>query len=258
MEDVDTTRCSSYWSADILRTLEALGFERDGDVLYQSSPERQKAYSAALDRLTGNGALYPCGCSRKEILDSQIGPCADHSARYPGTCRGGLGEGKTARAWRLRVGDAPVAFADRFCGFFAQRLETSVGDFVVKRSGGPFAYQLAVVVDDAEQGISDVVRGADLLDSTPRQIYLQRQLGVLQPRYLHLPVVTNGAGQKLSKQTGAEALRKSDAFTLLSDAFAFLGLAPPPASRQGKLPELWAWAIEAWKYTDAEALATIS
>lgn len=258
MEDVDTTRCSRRWSADILQTLEVLGFEWNGDILYQSSPERQRAYAAALDYLIGNGVLYPCACSRKEILDSQTGPSADHSARYPGTCRSGLGEGKTARTWRLRVDNHPVAFTDGVYGFFEQRLESSVGDFVLRRSDGPVAYQLAVVVDDAEQGITDVVRGADLLDSTPRQIYLQRQLGYRQPRYLHLPVVTNAAGQKLSKQTGAEPLRMSDTSALLWHTFAFLGLAPAPALRCGRLPELWAWGIGAWKSTNAAGLATIS
>ncbi len=247
MEDIDATRCSKRWSADILRTLEVFGFEWGDEVLYQSSPERQKAYAEALGRLTGKGLLYACGCSRKEILDSQIGPSADHSARYPGTCRNGLAEGKTARTWRLRVDDDPVAFTDRAHGLFEQCLESSVGDFVLKRNDGLFAYQLAVVVDDAEQGVTDVVRGADLLDSTPRQVYLQRHLGYRQPRYLHLPVVINAAGQKLSKQTGAEPLRNSDAVTHLCDAFVFLGLAPPAALRSGRLPELWAWGIEAWK-----------
>lgn len=258
IEDVDTTRCSPKWASDILRTLDAFGFEWDGEVLHQSSPERQRAYATALDQLTAKGVLYPCGCSRKEILDSQTGPLADHSARYTGTCRNGLGEAKTARTWRLRVDNDPVAFIDRGYGFFEQRLESSLGDFVLKRSDGLFAYQLAVVVDDANQGITDVVRGTDLLDSTPRQIYLQRQLGYRQPRYLHLPVVTNGAAQKLSKQTGAKPLRRSDAITLLCDAFAFLGLAPPPALRDTRLPELWAWGVAAWKHTNAAGLATIS
>ncbi len=247
MEDVDTARCSGRWPADILRTLEAFDFEWDGEVLYQSSPDRQRAYAAALDQLAEKRILYPCGCSRKEILDSQTGPLADHSARYPGTCRNGLGEGKTVRAWRLRVDDDSVAFVDRGAGLFKQCLESSVGDFILKRSDGLFAYQLAVVVDDADQRVTDVVRGADLLDSTPRQIYLQRQLGYPQPQYLHLRVVINAAGQKLSKQTGAEPLRRSEAVTLLCGAFTFLGLTPPPALRSEGLPELWAWAVEAWK-----------
>jgi len=246
MEDVDTRRCFPNWSDDILRTLEVFGFEWDGEVLYQSSSDRQECYAAAIDQLTSKGVLYPCGCSRREILDSQTGPWADHTARYPGTCRNGLGEGKTARAWRLRVDDDPVGFTDRFCGFFEQRLESSVGDFVLKRSDGPFAYQLAVVVDDAKQAITDVVRGADLLDSTPRQIYLQRQLGFRQPRYLHLPVATNGAGQKLSKQTGAEAISASSGATALCDTMAFLGLAPPAELRHAKAAELWAWATGTW------------
>ena len=258
MEDADMTRCSPKWAFDILQTLEAFGFEWDGEVLYQSSPDRQKAYAVALEQLTAKGILYPCGCSRKEILDSQTGPSADHGARYPGTCRNGLGEARIARTWRLRVDDGPVTFTDRVRGFFEQRLESSIGDFVLKRFDGPFAYQLAVVVDDADQGITDVVRGADLLDSTPRQIYLQRQLGYRQPRYLHLPVVTNGAAQKLSKQTGAKPLRRSDAISLLCDAFAFLGLAPPPALQDTSLPELWAWGIEPWQHTNAAGPATIS
>ena len=243
MEDLDTPREQPGAAAAILRTLEACGMGWDGEVLYQS--RRKDAYRAALARLQAQGLTYACGCSRKEIADSALGP--DGTPIYPGTCRNGLAPGKTARATRVRVGDSAIEFEDAVQGTIRQDLAAAVGDFVLLRADGMYAYQLAVVVDDAEQGISDVVRGADLLDSTPRQIYLQRLLGLPTPRYLHLPAAVNAAGEKLSKQTLAPPVDARDPVPALARALEFLGQAPPPHLRQATLAEIWDWARLNWK-----------
>src|SRR5574343_1441685 len=185
MEDVDTPRNVPGAADDILRTLTTFGFEWDGAVLYQSA--RFAAYGEALASLQQAGQAYGCACSRKEIADSATHAAIDGGLAYPGNCRHGLAPGRTARAWRLRVDDRELAFDDRLQGRVAQHLERDVGDFVLRRADGLFAYQLAVVGDDAWQDITHVVRGADLLASTPRQIYLLRCLGAAVPRYAHLP-----------------------------------------------------------------------
>lgn len=246
MEDVDTARCSSHWADDILRTLEVFAFHWDSPVVYQTSPERQHAYESALYRLDAAGLVYPCACSRKQIAETQSAADTWGEIRYPGTCRNGLRPGAHPRAWRVRVPDETIAFTDRVQGLFEQHLALSVGDFVLRRADGSFAYQLAVVVDDADQGISDVVRGVDLLASTPRQIYLQRLLHLPRPRYLHLPLVLTNGGEKLSKQTGAPPLRLDSPGYQLWEALDFLGQSPP-ADLQGARPEtLWEWAVPAW------------
>jgi glutamyl-Q tRNA(Asp) synthetase len=197
MEDLDVPRCSSVAADSILRALEACGFEWDGVPVWQS--RRGEAYVAALEALKRSGHVFPCACTRRELADSILAP--DGAAIYPGTCRGGLPEGRAARAWRLSVGDVLIGFDDAVQGRIDSDLARDAGDFVLLRADGLFAYQLAVVVDDAEAGITDVVRGADLLLSTARQILLQRCLGFTTPGYAHLPVVVNVAGEKLSKQT---------------------------------------------------------
>ncbi|MDX9952048.1 MAG: tRNA glutamyl-Q(34) synthetase GluQRS, partial [Methylophilaceae bacterium] len=202
MEDLDTPRNMPGAADAILRSLEAFGFEWDGPVVYQS--ERHDLYAAALARLQEDGLVYPCGCTRKEIADSAIHGI--EGAIYPGTCRSGLPPGKTARAWRIRAENRTIGFDDAIQGHVAQNLARDIGDFVLKRADGFYAYQLAVVVDDADQGITHVVRGADLLDSTPRQIYLQQVLGLPAMHYAHIPVVLNAQGEKLSKQTQAAAV----------------------------------------------------
>lgn len=219
MEDLDKPREQPGAADSILRDLELFGFAWDESILYQST--RTDAYRAALEQLKAAGRVYPCGCSRKDLVEE----------RYPGTCARGLPPGKTARAWRVRVeGD----------------LVETIGDFVLLRADGIFAYQLAVVVDDAWQRITDVVRGADLLDSTPRQVFLQHLLGYRVPRYLHVPVALGPDGQKLSKQTRARPLRAEQAAKELAAALAFLGH-PPPAELRGAPPEeLWPWAFSAW------------
>lgn len=233
MEDLDTPRVIPGAADRILRQLEAMGLHWDGDILRQS--DRGDAYEAALEALAAH--TYPCACTRKELEDSAL--AIDGARIYPGTCRNGLAPGKPPRALRVRTEDAPIRFTDRVQGDRLQSVGRDVGDFVLRRADGLVAYQLAVVVDDAAQGVTDVVRGADLLDSTARQIHLQRLLGLPTPRYLHVPVATNAAGEKLSKQTRAPDATPRD----VAPALHFLGMTPP-AGLAGK--ELLAWAVRAW------------
>ncbi len=242
MEDLDPPREMPGAASAILQTLEAFGFEWDGPVLYQST--RHAAYDAALESLKQHRWLYPCGCSRKEIADA--GLTGTEGVIYPGTCRNGLAAGKTARAWRIRVEDTAISFDDAVQGHISQNLARDIGDFILKRADGLYAYQLAVVVDDAMQGITHVVRGADLLDSTPRQIHLQRLLDLPTPHYAHLPVAVNEAGEKLSKQTLATPLDLEQPAPALWQALEFLGQHPPAALRSSDTPALWAWAHRHW------------
>lgn len=221
MDDLDRARNEAGAADAILRALERLGLEWDGPVLYQSA--RLARYREVLDDLGRRGFTYPCGCTRKELEDSAL--AIDGARIYPGTCRQGLPPGKHARAVRLRTHDAPIAFHDAIQGWIEQRVEREVGDFVLLRADGVFAYQLAVAVDDMDQDVSHVVRGADLLDSTARQIHLQRLLGARTPRYAHVPVALSAAGEKLSKQTGARPLDLSDPKAELARARRFLGQA---------------------------------
>ncbi|KFC68854.1 tRNA glutamyl-Q(34) synthetase GluQRS [Massilia sp. LC238] len=245
IEDIDEGRSVPGAAEGILALLALLGMHADGEVVWQS--RRKHLYQAAAERIALH--TYPCGCNRREIADSRLGFAPDGAAIYPGTCRYGLAEGRSMRSLRLRVpepGYDLVSFTDRFAGEVTQRLSGESGDFVLKRADGFWAYQLAVVVDDAEQGVTDVVRGADLLDSTPRQIFLQRVLGVPTPRYLHVPVVRNENGEKLSKQTGALAVAPGDeaaAVEALLAAARFLGL---PLMRPASLHAFWQAAIPAW------------
>ncbi|HXE39461.1 MAG TPA: tRNA glutamyl-Q(34) synthetase GluQRS [Azonexus sp.] len=256
MEDVDTPRNVPGAADSILATLDAFGFEWDGPVLWQS--RRHAAYGEALGRLQAAGLAYGCACSRKEIADSASRPAIDGGLAYPGTCRHGLPAGRRVRAWRLRVGDEEIAFADRLQGRVAQHLERDVGDFVLLRADGLFAYQLAVTVDDDFQGITDIVRGADLLASTPRQIWLQRCLGFAEPRYAHLPVASNAAGEKLSKQTLAPALNPAQAAGELVRALRFLGQLAPDELLSAPVAEVWAWARANWRFAAIPRQASIS
>lgn len=242
MEDVDAPRCSPAAAAGILATLEACGFAWDGEVVWQS--RREDAYAAALEVLKAAGHVFPCACTRRELADSAIAP--DGATIYPGTCRDGLAPGRAARAWRLRVGDARVTFDDAIQGRIASDLAGEAGDFIVRRADGLYAYQLAVVVDDAAAGITDVVRGADLLASTPRQIFLQRCLGVATPAYAHLPVAVDAAGEKLSKQTRALPVDAARPVPALCAALEFLGQHPPPGLSRAPAREVWSWALENW------------
>ena len=243
IDDLDPPRVVPGATDAILRALDAYGFEWDGPVRYQS--RRGEAYAAAFESLQRMGAIYACGCTRREIADSIVG--LPGGAVYPGTCRGGLAAGKEPRAFRVNTAHARVEFLDRLQGRVSQDLGGEVGDFVVFRADGLFAYQLAVVVDDAEQGITDIVRGSDLLDSTSRQIHLQNLLGLPRPTYLHLPVVVNALGEKLSKQTLAAPLNLAHPQPPLFEALAFLGQQPPPDLAATSVAEVWAWAVGHWR-----------
>ena len=239
IEDVDTTRTVPGAADEILRTLAALGLESDGDVVWQSA--RTPLYDEALQRLRARGRVYRCRCSRREIADSTLrGP---EGPVYPGTCRAACLDGATAGADRLIAPADPVAFIDRVQGAITQDVARDVGDFVLRRRDGLHAYQLAVVVDDAAQGITDVVRGADLLWSTPRQIVLQRELGLPTPRYLHVPVATNERGEKLSKQTLAPAVGAGDSSAVRA-ALRHLGQA---VDRDGTPREILRAAVPRWR-----------
>ena len=244
IEDVDAPRTVPGAEASILNTLEALGFTWDGPVVRQS--ERLDVYHGALVRLQAEGLVYPCACTRSEIAARTSEASVDGGLLYPGTCRAGLPAGVAARAWRLRVPDREFAFVDRVQGAHRQNLEREVGDFVLLRADGQYAYQLAVVVDDALQGVNAVVRGVDLLDSTPRQMWLQECLGVPTPTYAHLPVAVNAAGEKLSKQTRAPAVDPRQGSRVLAEVMRFLGFDVPAGLRQAPLPEFWVWAQAAW------------
>lgn len=242
IEDLDRPREQAGAARQILSVLEACGLYWDAEVVVQS--RRSELYRAALEHLRGHGATYPCGCTRGEIADTA--PAVDGARVYPGTCRNGLAGGRSARVLRVRTAAEPVVFEDRLFGRLAQCVEREVGDFVLWRADGIFAYQLAVVVDDAAQGVTDVVRGADLIDSTARQIHLQRLLGLPQPRYLHLPVAANGAGEKLSKQTGAQPIDPARAGAEIARALAFLGHAPPAELAHAPPRDLLEWGVRNW------------
>jgi glutamyl-Q tRNA(Asp) synthetase len=241
IEDLDPPREKPGAAAAILRTLEAFGFEWDGEVLYQS--DRVGRYREVLAELLTRRTAYLCSCSRKEIADSAVtgieGPV------YPGTCRTGPDPDRPATTLRVRTDDTPIAFQDRIHGKLSQRLASEIGDFIIRRADGLTAYQLAVVVDDADQGVTAVVRGADLLHSTPRQIHLQRLLNLPEPEYAHLPLVLDREGRKLSKQSSSRPVDPANPRPALEAALRFLGQ-PLPEQSPTELDELWRWAIERW------------
>jgi glutamyl-Q tRNA(Asp) synthetase len=289
MEDLDTPRCVPGAADDILRTLDAFGLYSDEPVLYQS--RRTAAYEEALQKLQASGAVYPCCCTRKEIADSALngieGPV------YPGTCRHGIPAGREGRAWRVRTnhlsrhsraGGNPVIqnascstpldsrlrgndetsstaetikFDDALQGNITQHLESEIGDFVVKRADGLFSYQLAVVVDDAFHGITHIVRGADLLDSTPRQIYLQHLLGLPAPNYMHLPVAVNASGEKLSKQTLAAPVDETHPVGTLLRILNFLKQQPPAELVGCNVGAIVDWAIQNWDAGKLRGIQTL-
>jgi glutamyl-Q tRNA(Asp) synthetase len=244
LEDVDLPRRRPGAEAQILAALERYGFEWDGPVTRQS--ERVALYEAALAQLRAAGLVYACACTRRALDTAPIGASGERV--YPGTCRDGLSpsrQGRRQLAFRVRVGDAALECRDRLQAPQRQDLARDVGDFVVKRADGLFAYQLAVVVDDAEQRITDVVRGADLLASTPRQVFLQSLLGFPTPSYLHVPVAINAAGEKLSKQTHAAPLPVAPVRALVA-AWRFLDQLPPPDA-PANAADFWSWAIASWR-----------
>lgn len=244
MDDLDSPRQVTGMADDILRTLEDFGLEWDGEIRWQS--RHREAYLQAFEQLQQLELIYPCCCSRKEIARSASAPHPDDDTiPYPGNCRGGMRPGAALRSWRLRVTGDDICFDDLRRGRICQRLDQGCGDVVLRRGDGEFAYQLAVVIDDHLTGVNQVVRGDDLLLSTPRQIYIQRLLGLPQPEYCHLPLVTGPAGAKLSKrdnpvshQLGSYRGREG---ALLLAVLRFLGLKPPQGLAGAPCDEIMAW-----------------
>lgn len=242
IEDLDRPRIIGGTAEAMMRTLERLQMYWDGPVRYQQTAS---VYAAAFAQLAASNAVYACACSRREIADSSVRGI--DGAVYPGACRTHLPAAKTATAWRVRTEAARISFNDSVQGLVERDLERDIGDFIVRRADGRYTYQLAVVVDDAMLGVTEIVRGADLLESTARQIHLQKLLGFATPRYVHLPVVVNAGGEKLSKQTHAAAIDANNAVALIYRALQFLGQAPPRELMQGNLAELWVWARAHWR-----------
>ena len=245
MEDLDLPRVVPGIADDMMATLDKLGFQWDGEVLYQS--RRTEYYRAAAEKLQQHGLAYACGCTRSEIAQIASAPHEDGLV-YPGLCRNGLPPEKVERALRVKVYDEVISFDDGIMGRYSQHLTASCGDFVIHRADGPYAYHLAVVVDDAACGVNQVVRGADLLASTPRQIYLQRIFDFPTPVYYHLPLVTDPDGAKLSKRDSAVSLAagrdlEREGGRLLFAALRFLGQAPPQDLQGASPAELLEWGV---------------
>lgn len=238
MEDLDPPREEPGAQMAILKALESYGFEWDGEMVRQS--ERHDAYAQVLDQLFNHGLAYACTCSRKQL--------EPYHGIYPGLCRN-AGHGREDAAIRLRVPELQYHFIDRVQGQYRQHLGRDVGDFVIRRRDGLYAYQLAVVLDDAWQGVTDIVRGADLLDSTPRQLYLQELLGLPQPRYLHVPLITQPDGNKLGKSYRSPPLSEDQATVLLLRALRALGQTPPPELDDATPAEVLKWGVEHWEAT---------
>jgi glutamyl-Q tRNA(Asp) synthetase len=245
MEDVDLPRARPGAERSIMNALERYGFEWDGPVVRQS--ERSALYESALAQLATQGDVYACACTRRDLASAPLGAGGEHV--YPGTCRDGIPADRAqriARAWRFNVDAARIEWRDRLQGAQTQDLAREVGDFVVKRADGLYAYQLAVVVDDALQGITDVVRGSDLIASTARQILLQRRLGYATPTYLHVPIAIDAAGLKLSKQTLAAPVPEAPLAALVA-AWRFLDQPLPSGSAApATVAEFWQSALDAW------------
>jgi glutamyl-Q tRNA(Asp) synthetase len=256
MDDLDTPRVLPGAADEILLTLEALGLYWDGEIVWQS--RRQEAYVDALERLQKRGLLYGCACSRREILASAPHP-GEEGPVYPGTCRRGLPAGRLQRAVRVMVPDRIIGFDDGVFGWQEQNLAREVGDFVLRRADGMFAYQLAVVVDDAGSGVNQVVRGADLLGSTPRQIFLLDSLGLPVPAYLHVPLALHPDGRKISKRYGiAGDLLSDGGGEVVWQALRWLGQPVPEELRRAPSAELLAWGVAAFDREGIPALKEIA
>jgi glutamyl-Q tRNA(Asp) synthetase len=255
MEDIDTAREVPGAADDILFTLEQFGFRWDETVIYQS--KRQSEYAAALEKLVNSELGYPCFCSRKEIADSAMHGL--DGLIYPGTCRNGA-QAKQGRkpAMRIKVPASYISFSDGLLGEIGQHLTEEIGDFVLERADGFYAYQLAVVVDDEAQQINHVVRGADLIDSTPRQIYLQQALDYTTPHYTHVPIATNAQGEKLSKTTLANPMDNNKSVLHLWQALEFLGQTPPLDLQTENLTNLWDWAKAHWQLSNVPAVRAVA
>ncbi len=234
VEDIDPPREVPGAARSQLATLDAFGMKPDGSVIWQSASK--PFHDKALDTLLAENLAFHCACSRRDLPASGV---------YPGICRNGIAEGRKARSIRAKVTNEPIAFADQIQGPFEQNLADQCGDFIIRRADSLIAYQLAVVVDDARDGITEIVRGADLLDSTPRQIHLQQCLGLATPAYLHLPLVIGADGRKLSKSEFADPVNRLAPVDALVRILRILGHPPPPGP--ARLDRLWRWAIENWQ-----------
>ncbi len=250
IEDIDPPREQPGADKLILDALEAYGFEWDGPVSYQSTFTAR--HEELVGQLVESGLAYPCSCSRRDLADVARGPLG---AIYPGTCRNGCVADEFAV--RIRVNDDPVEFEDALQGQYSQRLESESGDFVIRRRDGLIAYHLAVVADDFDQGITEIVRGIDLLDSTPRQIHLQRQLGFSEPRYMHIPVAINNDGQKLSKLTGSVAISVENVEAELFLALRCLNQQPPDDLADCPIETIWRWVADNWDASSLRGETTI-
>ena len=250
IEDIDQPRAQPGASDAILKALERYAFEWHSDVILQSTS--QEAHEDALRTLCEQGHAYACGCSRRDLADAPRGPLG---TIYPGTCRNGCDAPETAI--RVRTTDVPISFVDGLQGPHTQALESESGDFVIRRRDGLIAYHLAVVVNDALEGITEVVRGIDLIDSTPRQIWLQQLLGFATPGYLHIPVVTHPNGDKLSKLTGARAVPLDDPERALFGALVALQQEPPASLRYAPVTEIWQWGLTNWRIEALHGKATV-
>ena len=239
IENIDPPREADGAADAILRSLDTHGFEWSGETIWQA--DSLEAHLAAIETLRAQHRVYRCTCSRKDLTGEPSSPLG---TIYPGTCRAGCGDGDAAL--RLRTTDESICFDDRLQGRYCQRLESESGDFIVRRRDGLIAYHLAVVVDDAIQGVTDVVRGIDLIDSTPRQIWLQRCLGIAEPGYAHVPVLVHPDGDKLSKLTGAPALDDNRAGRNLFDVLVVLMQRPPAELETAPIQTIWQWASENW------------
>jgi glutamyl-Q tRNA(Asp) synthetase len=244
MEDLDKPREVTGAADTILQQLEAFGFAWDEPIIYQS--QRADLYEATLQSLKQNQLIYPCTCSRKEIVDSATTSGVE-GVIYPKTCLSHPPKVNQPAACRVITTEKNLSFTDAIQGNITQNIAKDIGDFILKRADGLFAYQLAVVVDDAAQHITHIVRGADLLASTPRQIYLQQLLNLATPHYAHVPMAVNAAGEKLSKQTLAKPIDTQLAAPLLIGALTFLGQQPPADLAKHALTDIWHWAINNWQ-----------
>ncbi len=251
IEDIDPPREQPGAAADILRTLEAYGFEWDGEPLWQS--RNRARHDDAIQRLLESGLAYRCRCTRAILKKTATRGAMGYV--YPGTCR--QGAGGRARAIRVLTDDSPITVDDRLQGILSQALRRELGDFIIRRRDGLVAYQLAVVVDDAADAITDVVRGIDLFDSTPRQIHLQRLLALPTPSYMHIPIVVDAAGEKLSKQTGAPPVSRDRPAGTLLCALEALRQRPPEELAGASLEELWRWAQENWRPGEMQGVGRI-
>lgn len=244
IEDIDPPRAQPGASEAIIKALEIYGFEWHSDVIFQSNSHAE--HERALQSLLDQALAYPCGCSRRDLADVPRGPLGPV---YPGTCRNGCDKPETSI--RLKTTDDPVSFIDGLQGPQTQNLGRDSGDFVIRRRDGLIAYHLAVVVNDALEGVTEIVRGIDLIDSTPRQIWVQQLLGLPTPNYLHIPVITHPNGDKLSKLTGAKAVPADEIPAALFAALVALQQRPPESLRHSPIGVVWQWAIENW---DIQAL----